>query len=95
MPDRSIVIAAAAACVLCVAASFAPQQPQQPRTAYGDWLAGHIGKSFDLLAERTLAVSNMNGALKLAVVGADFVAFDGPNERVCVPLAILRVQADK
>lgn len=95
MPKRPVVVAAAAAaCVLFVAASSAPQDPARPRlaNAYGDWLVTHVGRSFDLSGDRTLAVQSDQGGCKLLAVGQDFVLFETQTSRVAIPFPGLRVE---
>ena len=93
----AILAAAAAACLVFVAASSSPQDPARPRlaNAYGDWLATHVGKSFGLTGDRTLAVQDEKGSFKLAAVGQDFVLFENQTSRIAIPFAGLRVDTTK
>lgn len=88
---------AAAVFALLVAASSSPQDPTRPRlaNAYGDWLVTHVGKSFGLSGDRSVAMQDDKGGFKLAAVGQDFVLFESQTSRIAIPFAGLRVDVGK
>lgn len=93
-----LVPAVASAAVLFMASASAPQGAA-PGNSYWTKLAPHVGKSFYLTPEwnvatekaRTSAVPDGGLEFKLAALGDDFACFENHDQRVCVPLAALRV----
>lgn len=95
-----LCIAALATAALFMAPSPATQHkaPHRLAVTYADWLTPYIGKDFYLNADFALAVEKRhvtvapNGAreFKLTAVGQDFVCFENPEDRVCVPITALR-----
>jgi hypothetical protein len=86
-------VTAVATGAVFLAASFPKQDPVRQRqgTVYADYLVAYIGKAFDLQDNRAVAVEGATGEFKLTMVGQDFVWLESATDRVCIPLAVLRV----
>ncbi len=96
-----MVAAVAVAAASFLASSPPPQQaaPQRLAVAHGDWLLPFVGKEFYLSADATVATEKARTAsvpagaqdFTLTAVGHDFACFESRQERLCIPLGVLRV----
>lgn len=100
-----LAVPVAAITALLMAFSSAPNNLRAPAKAntYADWLVLHVGRPFYLSTDwtvatertQTTAVPEGHGKFTLTGVGEDFAWFENKSDRVCVPLAALRVVLGK
>jgi hypothetical protein len=99
------ILSIVASTSLLMATSLLPKGlPTPPKAnSYADWLVLHVGRHFYLSADWTVAIERTKttavpageGKFELTGVGEDFAWFENKSDRVCVPLAALRVVLGK
>ena len=94
---RKFTILGLAVLASAVLMAAIPQDTSPARSPlkYGDRCLTLVGKEFYVGPEGTNAHQGANGPYKLVSVGVDFVEFESESDRVLIPLASLRITAEK